>query len=125
MRDDEVSRIAKSEPFAHTEAFFLNQFFAPNPGARPKGSNPMINLIHIAAIGVPAMAGRHAPMLNGMIGAAFGKQRLFRCLQSAMFGVSKPESLAFASYAVGNGSTGLGATNPPVYDNSPGIARLR
>jgi hypothetical protein len=85
----------------------------------------MINLIHIAANGVPAMAGRHAPMLNGMIGAAFGKQWLFRCLQSAMFGVSKPESLAFATYAVGNDSTGLGATNPPVYDNSPGIARLR
>jgi hypothetical protein len=99
----------------------------------------MINLIHITAKGMPAAqaaAGRHAPVSIGsivgmampmawgnLLGAAFGKQTLRRCLQSAMFGASKPESFAYA--VVGNGSTGLGATNPPVYDNSPGIARLR
>jgi hypothetical protein len=102
----------------------------------------MINLIYITAKGMPAMrntqaaAGRHAPMLIGsivgtamprawgnLLGAAFGKQTLRRCLQSAIFGVSKPASFAYA--AVGNGSNGFGATNPPFDDNSPGKARLK
>jgi hypothetical protein len=93
----------------------------------------MINFNHITAKGMPAAqaaAGQHAPMLIGAIMAwfaAFGKEALRRCLQSAMFGISKPASFAYA--AVGNGSgnysNGFGATNPPFDDNSPGIARLR
>jgi hypothetical protein len=89
----------------------------------------MINLIHINAKGMPAAqaaAGQHAPMLIGAVMArveAFGKETLRRCLQSAMFGISKPASFAYA--AVGNGSNGFGATNPPFDDNSSGKARLR
>ncbi|MGL4229879.1 MAG: hypothetical protein ACRDAM_18460 [Casimicrobium sp.] len=94
----------------------------------------MINLIHITAKGMPALAaaGQHAPMMigaisggwvRGLLGNAFGGQSLRRCLQSAMLGFAKPESFVYAVAA--NGSNGFGATNPPFYDNSPGKARLK
>jgi hypothetical protein len=91
----------------------------------------MIHLIHITAKGMPAAqaaAGQRAPMLIGAVmawAAAFGKEALRRCLQSAMFGISKPASFAYAAVGSGNYSNGFGATNPPFDDNSPGIARLR
>jgi hypothetical protein len=91
----------------------------------------MINLNHITAKGMPAAqaaAGQRAPMLIGAVMArvaAFGKEALRRCLQSAMFGISKPASLAYTAVGTGNGSNGFGATSPPFDDNSPGISRLK
>jgi hypothetical protein len=100
----------------------------------------MINLIHITAKGMPAAqaaAGQHAPMsvsavtvraCRNVLGAAFGKEALRRCLQSARLGFSKPETFAYAAVGVdfGNyGSNGFGATNPPFDDNSPGKTRLK
>ncbi len=91
----------------------------------------MINLIHIIARGMPAAqaaAGQHASMLIGAVCGAIGKPVLRR-LQSAMLGLAKPESFAYAMVGFGNygnySSNGFGATNPPFDDNSPGKARLK